>query len=190
MRFHRRKGSRHYRIPCASGRYRGEWGIWRGKIKFTGESGYTAVSARHAKPIWLEQTSGCSSIETGSGTPGVWLDNVSGQTFFDAYQNKGPGTRVQFLATDFESNSRIAIVRQVWTHGPPSTFSYDKRLTEATATPPAPFAGSISFTRHRHSRKGTVKGDLTATFPGTGPIGLVGSKNDASLRHAILTFGR
>jgi hypothetical protein len=190
MRFHRRKGSRRYRIPCAGNRNKGEWGIWRGKINFTGESGYTAVSARRAKPIWLFQTNGCSDVETGSGIRGVWLSNISGQTFFDAYQNKGPGTRVQFDATDFEHTDGVDIVRQVWTPGSPKTFRYNKRLTKATATPPAPFGGSVSFTRKRHSRKGILKGDLTATFPGTGPIGLVGVKNDARLRHAIVTIRR
>jgi hypothetical protein len=188
MRFHRGKGHRHFRVACSSGRYKGKWGAWRGKVDFTGESGYTAVSASHAKPTWLYEPSGCSSVTTGTGIRGVWLDDISAQTFFDAYQNKGRGTRTQFDATEFEASSGMDIIRQVWTHGSPSAFTYNKRLTKATAIPPAPFAGSVDFTRTRHSRKGTLKGDLTAIFPGTGPVSLVGPKNDARIQHAEVTI--
>jgi hypothetical protein len=191
MRFHPRKGHGHFTPTCSSSRYKVKRGRWRGEIDFSGESGYTTVSAKRAKPTWLSEPTGCSSVDTGSGVRGVWLDNISGQTFFDAYQNGGPGTRTQFDATKFEGSSGgVDIVRQVWTDGSPDAFTYNKRLTKASATPPAPFHGSVSFTRSPHSRKGTLEGDLTATFPGTGPVGLVGSKNDASIQHARVTIVR
>jgi hypothetical protein len=182
MSFHRTRGIHHVRPRCAKHPYKVKAGVWRGSIDFTGESGYTTVSATEAKPTWLYGPASCGSVR--GSTTGAWLNNSGRDTHFEAYQNGGPGTRTDFNATVYHSSKRMGIVREVWTHGPADAFTYNGKLTKARVTPPAPFSGSATYRRSGRYGKGTMNGDLSATFPGGSTASLVTRKNAAHFQHA------
>jgi hypothetical protein len=186
MSFHPHAAVRRVSPRCSRRHYKVRSGTWRGTIEFAGESGYTSVSAAQAKPTWLY---GPASCETATSDPdGAWLNNSGPQTFFEAYQNGGPGTATQFSANELESTRQMGISREVWTRGPASAFTYNGRLTRARVEPPAPFAGSAIYKKTTRAGKGTLKGDLSASFPGGPTVSLVGQRNAAYIQHGTITI--
>lgn len=184
MTFHPHRDTRRVKPRCWSRHFKVRLGTWRGTISFTGESGYTSVIAERAKPTWLY---GPRSCETANSDPtGAWLNNSTRRTFFETYQNGGPGTPTEFTATEFESSDEMGIAREVWTRGSASAFTYNRRLTKAIVDPPAPFGGSATFKQTRRPGKGTLAGDLRASFVGGPTVRLVGRRNAAYIQHGTI----
>jgi hypothetical protein len=195
MTFHPSGRLGHYHPRCSGRRYHlkrrylVKEGTWRGTINFTGEAGYTTVAASQAKPTYLFDPRTCESISGGKGDGGGWLSNAGTSTFFDAYQNGGPGTRTSFRAAEFEPGAAIGIYREVWVTGPPEAFTYNTALTNATVAPPPPFQGQASVQAFGKNRIGTLTGTLAASFPGGPTASLTGPDGAAHLEYAKVKIG-
>ena len=182
MTFHPDHRIGHYRPPCHHRHHKVKLGTWRGTVSFTGEGGYTSVSATRARPTWLYAPESCGGASVGPHTNGAWLNNSGRSFFFEAYQNRGPGTTTRFDAAEFESTPGMGIIRVVWTKGSPRAFTYNRHLTKATVKPPAPFDGKATFAGHHGN--GQLSGSLSASFVGGPTVSLAGSRTKAYIQYA------
>jgi len=173
-----------YRQSCSRTLAKGQEGSWIGTFQFSGENGFTSASATEARPIW-PGIGVCEESSVSSGGPGAWL-SVSGPMGFnfDAAQNKGPGTPVEFEASGREQMPGLSIRSEIWIGGSAKTFTYDKRLRHALVRPPAPFSGSARFTRKSGQRHGTWSGSLRVDLPGlSAPVNLTSPPSFTNLQH-------
>lgn len=151
-------------------------GVFVGTISFKGEGGYTTVAATSARgsvgtplPPGCEtpgSTSGAalaSSIPTGPPAGGAVLNAVDPRTGSKFRAAPGAGG-VVFRAWVAERKADgVTVVRRARAGAPASAFRFNRPLTWAAVTPPAPFSGTARFA----ARAGAPwRGSLRVTFPG------------------------
>jgi hypothetical protein len=162
-------------------------GVVRGEISFRGERDYTTVDARFAHAE-LERlpSQRCRYLEPGNSkhprpiTAILSVDHETGGPgiHFEARRfapgSRPPARQVHYEATDYEDLGSLRVVRRIQLASTASTFrlpSFDVAPENAVITPPAPFAGSGTFSRTPESTF-TWSGDLSVTFPGLDPLPL------------------
>jgi hypothetical protein len=151
-------------------------GVFVGTISFEGEGGYTTVAATSARgSVGTPLPPGCrtpgptsgaavaSSMPIGSAPGGAVLSAVDPRT--GSGFRAAPGTGgVSFRARVEERNSDgVTVVRRAQAGAPASAFRFNRSLTWATVTPPAPFSGTARFAARAGVR---WRGSLRVTFPG------------------------
>lgn len=163
-------------------------GYYEGTIEFHGEEGYTEVAAASAPgsiDFFLDAL--CFGISTGRGgpfMPGAELRIRNPQLGPELSVIKnGPSARARFEVSVSEYHEGISILRSTTLLLPARTFRYNPRLETATLRPPAPFAGTARFDRHKKASR-RWSGDLTVDMPGRADVPLTGSKLRATLIHA------
>jgi hypothetical protein len=189
-------GERTYRPPCRpKQQFTYPAGSYEGTIEFSGEDGFTRVSATQT-PLSFRSTAivDCAvegpSEARGPVFPGASLLAHSGtrrrRVQIRAIQNR-QGAAVQLFATLSERHGPIRIRRVVAATAPAGAFSFDPKLRSASLAPPAPFAGTATFLRDApvHRRLG---GNLTIDFPGSSNFPIAGRGLRAQLVHAA--FGK
>lgn len=95
----------------------------------------------------------------------------------------GPGAGIPltlFAAEIGERRGRMRIRRTVFEFAGAENFKFDESLTEATVTPPAPFAGMGRFERTAGGT-GSWSGSLSVVLPGTKRISLTPPRFGARL---------
>jgi hypothetical protein len=151
-------------------------GVFVGTISFEGEGGYTAVAATTARgSVGTPLPPGCrtpgstsgaavaSSMAIGSTPRGAVLSAVDPRTGSRFRAVPGAGG-VSFRARVEERNADgVIVVRRAQAGAPVSAFRFNRSLTWATVTPPAPFSGSARFAARAGVR---WRGSLRVTFPG------------------------
>jgi hypothetical protein len=152
-------------------------GVFVGTISFQGEGGYTTVAATSARgsvgtplPPGCEtpgSTSGAavasSSMPTAAAPGGAVLNAVDPRTGSKFRAAPGPGG-VSFRARVEERNADgVTVVRRAQAGAPASAFRFNRPLTWAAVTPPAPFSGTARFAAGAGAR---WRGSLRVTFPG------------------------
>ncbi len=175
------------RSSCGGGPLRYDAGFFEGTIEFSGEEGYTEVTATRAPidpqfVLDLVCPGDVTPTGSGPGLPGAELrvrpqrgDGVS----FVAHKNT-PGSRAGFTATVSEKRDGIGIARGVSVRGLPGTFRYRHTLRFASVRPPAPFSGSAVFSRSKHG-PAVWSGSLAVDFPGRSNVSLT-----AGMPHAAI----
>jgi hypothetical protein len=166
-------------LPCGHGsptRVVRRLGTFAGTIRFQGEQGYTAVAATSARgSVGTPLPADCralvpASASTSSSSPP--LRPLTGDAALAAV-DPGAGSSfravtglggVSFRARVRERNADgVVVVRRAYAGAPLSAFAFNRSLTWAAVTPPAPFSGSARFAAG--SRPGW-RGGLRVTFPG------------------------
>lgn len=183
---------------CRLGSEKYEAGTWVGLVEFDGETGYTRAQATAlpAVPELLAGPSACALQSTaesfGFRLPGAELRGVSfagGRTLrFQINKNRRRSDTL-FIATLAERVKGIRIYRSLSGVAPADAFRYDRRVSTATLSPPAPFSGSGHLRRSRNSQSPIWTGNLALAFPGR-TIALAGPSVHVSLRHARLRHGQ
>jgi hypothetical protein len=170
--------------PAGTTRY----GTFTGTIRFRGEGGYTAVDATRAEGELVTPASNACAPVDGSlltsmhnafATIGVEAPFRStlfathkegpGGVFFEAER----GAYAGFVALQERTEGQVGIYNYAFAKAPGSSFSTSSKLTSAKVTAPAPFSGSATLSRDAAGVR-TWSGDLSVTFPGTGPVALTG----------------
>ncbi len=170
---------------------------FEGLVEFTGEGGFTHVTARRVKqvPAFLSFL-GPGDCGSGSGAafgpaePGARLRAVSfahGRNLTLQVNKNGPKTPLGFAAGLKERRDGIFIRREVSGFGPSDAFRYDRGLRAATLSPPPPFSGSASLTRSKNSVAPIWRGDLAVDFPGRRSVPVAGPNVHVSIVHAHFT---
>jgi hypothetical protein len=169
-------------------------GYYEGKIDFHGEEGYTEVEATSVPgniDFLLDVL--CGGISSGRGglfMPGAELRIRNPQLGpeFSVVKNR-PNAPARFEVGVSEYRGGISIERFTTLLMPAGAFRYDPRLQTAILRPPAPFAGTARFDRHRKASH-RWGGDLTVDMPGRADVPLTGSELRATLIHAEWESGR
>ncbi len=170
-------------------------GVFVGTIRFRGDGGFTEVDAERAKG--KIGTAGSYSCKGGGHLPrpphhAKKVEEVSLKAttphhtldFSAAIQpqrDSFPGIpAVEYSASSNQFCGRVAVSRSVSVGGEASSFVFDKPLSSATVTPPAPFSGSGTFSRDPAGGAATWTGNLAVAFPGLDAT-IVGDDFDAKL---------
>jgi hypothetical protein len=176
------------------------WGAFVGTIRFRGERGFTRVRVRRATgsvrvdPRWrcgrhrkrlgpLPSTIQRSLLADDGDDP-VSLELVDRRHRLEGGAFAiGRGEELSltaFFASMRERRGRMRIRRTAFEFGENRDFAYDESLTEATVSPPFPFAGRATFER---KPGGAVSwtGSLSVVLPGTPRISLTGKRFHARL---------
>jgi hypothetical protein len=173
----------------------GERGLFRGRIEFHGEGGYTSVDAHRAKgkALGLGSLRNCVGTVSrphgrnlkailrallGLGGPQAkqtrilaeWKQPLGG-VFFEATQVGRD--RTQFLAAEQTTVGRLAILHIARANGSAKRLASDPALTFANVSPPAPFSGSGDL-RHGPDGLKLWTGNLAVSFPGAPDVPLTG----------------
>ena len=190
--FHSNRSGR----PSCNSVIHGEHGLFRGRIQFKGEGGYTSVDAHRAKgkAVGVGSLRHCvGGISThidrhrleallkkllGLGGPQAkqtrilaeWKQPLGG-VFFEATQVGRDHT--QFLAVQQTTVGDLAILHIARAHGSAKRLASDPALSFAGVTPPAPFSGSGDL-RHGPDGRKRWTGDLAVSFPGAADVPLTG----------------
>jgi hypothetical protein len=191
MRFHQlsnRTWVRPHRVCHGAGRFVNRLGIYTGRFRFRGESGYVSVHAHRAKGAVRSVARHCehrgpsprresrarlSHAESGGRESGLlsadWRDATSATRFvaFDGRQ------KTFYLASAQQGEGAVGILRLAEAKAPLRTFSVDDALTVAKVSPPAPFSGSGSYAAAPDGTK-TWAGPLAVDFPGATDLPLTG----------------
>lgn len=147
-------------------------GTFRGTVEFHGEAGYTSAVATSAPgSIGTPLPTGCAGASRAPRrTVLSAVDLVAGVRFEAATTASGTA----FTATWSERLGRgMAVSRRAYAGAPRASFTFDRQLSSARVTPPAPFTGSARFADGADGEPRWT-GRLRATFPGvvipmTGP---------------------
>lgn len=170
----------------------GAAGVFRGRIEFHGERGYTSVEAHRAKGHVVHRRGlrGCRGalshpaaaalIEAllGRSEPqpkttrvlAEWKQPLGG-VFFEA--KRVGGDRTEFLAVEQSTRGRLAILHLARARAGAGRLRSDPALSFATVRPPPPFSGSGDL-RHGPDGRKVWTGDLSVSFPGTPQLPLTG----------------
>lgn len=194
VKFHPRGKPRIAHIKCnRSAELRYQPGVWRGRIEFNGEEGFTEVKARSAKEItWPLLLIACPYIsepeEEGAELPGARLEawSKSHSIFLEAITNR-PGVPVKTFAALSEQRGPLHVDRFVRGTYPGEGFAFDSNLDTATLSPAqAPFSGTALYNRSAEPQERWT-GDLTIDFPGRSNVSLTGTSFQTTLAHARYT---
>ncbi len=164
------------------------FGVFVGRIHFSGEDRYLSLRAHRAKgrirsPLHLH----CSSfhirrIEGRLSRPVRELP-IFTPTVLAATQRHGVtaveflafqvGSRTLLLAVNEQSHGTVAEVRYAISVAKTKAFTFNEALTSATLQPPKPFRGTGNY---RAAADGTTSwtGSLSAAFPGAPRLPLTG----------------
>jgi hypothetical protein len=168
-------------------------GEFVGTFRFRGERGYTHVIANRVRgalgdPLTNEATRpircefhesaaerkrelGSVSLDVNSRHPNVSFSAGEVIGNFRSTVGASSSRPILFLASSFERSGALSIFRLAGAIGAPSVFSFDQALTQATVTPPAPFAGSGHF-RRSPTGEPEWSGSLSVALPGLGRVAL------------------
>lgn len=173
-----------------------EFGHFVGTINFHGERGYTEVTATRARGrLELSRRQTCPPFGGGGGKPGKDSGGLRIEASLTAFAKRG-GTLftasnvdfgkmfgadippfITYSAAQLTGSRGVSIMRAASSGGPVSSFTAEHtgRTASARLEPPDPFSGTADFAIQPD---GTVNwtGDLSVTFPGTGPIRLTGKR--------------
>ncbi len=179
-----------------------ERGRFVGTINFHGELGYTDVTATRARGTVEHAERQACPVEKGGrggdkGSDAFQIDTTltagakKGLTFFNVGRVKLSGEFAETLETEalvtysagqLSFSHGMMVIRGVSSTGADESFSAENtgRSASARVEPGPPFSGSAEF---GIETDGTVNwtGDLSVTFPGTGPVRLTGKRFDAQL---------
>ena len=163
-------------------------GVVKGRIRFTGEGGYTRVRAGQARAEvvrWERQR--CRYLEPGKGprrkkraslsafSPGSPLVEFSATRF--AAHERPASRQVAFRASVDSTQGRMEISRSISVPAERQSFMTPEPKTapeQLVLSPPPPFSGTASFLRTPESTF-AWEGTLSVLFPGTTrPLHLVG----------------
>ncbi|MFL5900231.1 MAG: hypothetical protein ACJ75S_03445 [Solirubrobacterales bacterium] len=176
-------------------RFTRRFGVFAGRIRFTGEGNYVAVRAHRAKglirsPIHLHcaprnfyprarrfsRPAGGSPRSTPTILDAHWRQALSSTNFF-AFQVR---KKTLYLAVAEQSMGSVAEVRYAIAIAPSKTFVRDDALTSATLEPPAPFHGKGIYGAAPDGTKSWA-GSLTVAFPGAPRFPLTGTQFEEQL---------
>jgi hypothetical protein len=182
-------------IRCSDQSYVFEPGVYEGAVEFTGERGYTTVSATRV-PLHPPITSFCGSgrgsgESRGSGLPGARLLGVSyahGRYLtFQVNKNHRRRGRVPYSVRLREKRGNVKIGREIAGIAPAASFHFDQTLRTADLHLPPPFSGSADLSRRPNSVSPSWTGDLAVDFPGRPDVRLAGPTVHVSLVPACFT---
>lgn len=170
-----------------------ESGRWEGSIRFRGEEGFATIDTVSAKEFakpFLDLVCAEPNRTEGIGgnSPGALLTvkRHIGKERLEVLVRKnkkvGP-TRISALL--YERQGLMSIERSTSAVAASPAFAFQIPPGTATVEPPAPFSGSLDFTRQ--GRSPSLKGNLTVSFPGRASVPVLGpGKVNASLLRAVL----
>jgi hypothetical protein len=149
---------------------------FRGRIRFQGENGYTAIRADQAKGAYFLGKAKCSGGRKRAR--GTFLTAKSGPVEFFAAHYKHDARHSYLYASEEETAGRVAIERSAGNYRG-AVFDFNSDFTTAHVEPSeGPLSGSADFTAPDQ-----WTGDLTASFPGEPPVALTGPDFTARLKH-------
>ena len=168
-------------------------GVFRGKVDFEGEGGYTSAHIHSARGEVVVPLSSHCSNRTGrslrravppsrivpSGPPGPKTTSLEafwkfplGLTVFDAGTD---GTHpARYIAAIEQSEGTVAVYRLALALAPSQTFSSDSALSSASVAPPAPFSGEGVYRQGAAGGERSWSGSLAVSFPGAEDVPLTG----------------
>jgi hypothetical protein len=161
-------------------------GVVQGRIRFTGEDGYTRVAVKRAKAeveTWPEWR--CRAQEPRKGPRKVIasFESFSGDPPYIRFEAKRFARHVRprsrravFRAEASRTQGPLRIFYSAFAAADASSFvSLDPRSAPENVTfvPPPPFSGTGTFQRTPESVF-SWEGDLSVQFPGTAPVALTG----------------
>jgi hypothetical protein len=150
-------------------------GVFKGRLRFRGEGGYTRVRARQTHGSISPATASCSKVKPSHG---IGLDAKSGSVGFEADHyphDKNP----LFFAEERDQVGRVAITRMAINVGGANSFTFPANLSTAhVALSKGPIAGSADLTSTNQ-----WMGSLAASFPGAPHVPLAGLGFSARLGH-------
>jgi hypothetical protein len=159
-------------------------GTFVGSFRFEGEAGYTtaetaevsgSVGDRAQIICW---TSGRESKQgrhrNPPPSPYLGATTTHNSLGFAAARLGRHRKRTSFVASSIEKEAGVSIRRWASISASSSEFTFDRRLTTATVTPPAPFSGSATFERGPKGSQPSWSGSLTVSFPGRPEVPLTG----------------
>jgi hypothetical protein len=154
-------------------------GHFVGRFWFRGEDGYTSVSVRRAVGYYEHGFRGLCQGPVGeplrpnlTARAATRSRSISVAVYFREYE-------VSTDAEVVEHVEGIRIWRFVGLAGPLSASSFEPDGS-IFISPPSPFSGSAEYTPG--SSGGSWVGNLSADFPGIGPLGLAGPRFKVSAR--------
>jgi hypothetical protein len=173
------------RVPIETGR-------WEGSIQFRGEEGFSTIDAVSAKedaaPLLNLVCAATGSEGIGGHSPGALLTvkRRSGEEKLELVVRKNKPVGPTRLHTQLsERLGNVLVDRSVNAVAPSDALDFEIPPGTAAVEPPAPFSGSLDFTRH--GRSPSLKGDLTVDFPGRSSVPILGrGKLAADLVRAVL----
>jgi len=186
LRFHRKK-TKMIDPPkgCTGEQVKARIGVWKGRINFRAEGGYTSVHARRARGrVVLEHVEWRCPFVKGTALLATGFSLTSIPPEFTAFKpDNASATRFAVLSTWDPVPAKGATVlarRHAAVHSTSGQFMFTPGLTGAQVDPPAPFSGS-----GRYSKSGTNwSGSLAVDFPGEANYPLTESNDfGASLIH-------
>jgi ribosomal protein L35AE/L33A len=141
-------------------------GVFKGRIRFHGESGYTRVRAHQARGTISSASGQCSKVKPSHG---IALDAGSGSVRFEA-DHFPHDKKPLFFAEEKERVGKVAITRSAINVGGQHSFTYPPDLSSAhVALDSEPIVGSANLTSANQ-----WMGSLAATFPGDPNVPLAG----------------
>jgi len=188
-------------IDC-TGAEEGE-AVFEGTFDFTGENGYVHIEADHAEgyfQIYPEPKSCMQKRLALRGVPYHPSYSDEGATLQARAVSRAQGRsrevmvfdaggrgrhKVIFYATLTERREGMAVARGVQLRAGSSAFRWNLGTGTATLRPPAPFAGSATFTRHGHNGHGTWRGSLSMPILGGEPVDLTGREFRAFIHKGV-----
>jgi hypothetical protein len=173
-------------------------GYFTGTIAFEGEGGYTAVDSHRVRgEVVLPPTEQCPLVAGGANPliedPNAELPPAKTRMTLSALDKAGTGGLVfvarragktGFYAERFGTVGRIGLLSIAYALGPRSSFVSDPQVSHGVVDPPRPFVGSATLQRQADGKR-TWTGTLAATFPGEGPVSLVGTQFHTTLSRSF-----
>jgi hypothetical protein len=167
-------------------------GIFRGKIKFEGEQGFTKVDASYAQGhIYQNYKEVCKRSAIGRATDALgyslaatarWPNKQIVFRAFKATDSVFAGNTYHFVSFA-ETGLGMTIVRVALAPAQTSSFVIDgpsTRPNSSTVTPPSPFSGTASF-HAPEEMPAEWQGTLAVDLPGAGTVQLTGPSYKAEL---------
>lgn len=173
-------------------------GYFTGTLDFEGQGGYTAVDSQRIRgEVVLPPTEQCPLVAGGANPlredPAAELPPAKTRMTLSALEKAGTGGlyflarregKTGFYAERFGTLGRIGLLSVAYAVGPQSSFASDPQVSFGTVRPPAPFSGSATLSRGPGGTRSWT-GTLAATFPGEGPVPLVGPQFHTSLSRSF-----
>jgi hypothetical protein len=152
-------------------------GVFKGTIRFRGESGYTQANTTRAPgKVDLVRHLHCGRLVAKQPRHGTRLKAESGATDLDVYAfDRRP--RPLCLAFSADATRRVFIFRLAIVKPGPGAFTFAPDLSSAHLDLPPPFARAANFASP-HS----LTGSLTVSFPGAPDTPLAGPEARANLK--------
>jgi hypothetical protein len=186
VRFHPRGKPHAQFVPVCKGTSdTSQPGVFEGRIRFRGESGYVRVNATtargqrdtlgpfhcgkhgHISRSTADRSEKVERVVLGALTKDRDLSFSATELLGETPSRFSPGAPVvNYAASAEQPCRRIHISRTISVEGSASSFVFDSPLTAATVTPPSPFSGNASFGRDALTGRISWAGTLRASFLG------------------------